>query len=140
MIIVKDDFDNDDGMVIIRGCPCLEESNGETFCLNCLNNELREVFHCDIDRSLIQILIQYNDHNDDVCFNSVYPGDNDIVYCLSQKVPITLKGHSLRASELNAAIDLLRLLTAKQELEICNSCMYMLLTSLVENSITALGS
>ena len=140
LIIVNDDLGDDDGIVIIRGCPCLEESNGEAFCLNGLNNELREVFHCDIDKGLIEILMQYDNHNDDVCFNSVYLGDNDTVYCLSQKVPITLKDHSLRASQLNAAIDILRPLAAKRELEICNSCMYKLLTSLVENGMTALSS
>jgi len=84
--------------------------------------------------------MQYDNHYDDVCFNSVYPGDNESVYCLSQKVPITLKGHSLRTSQLNAAIDILRPLAAKRELEICNNCMYKLLTSLVNNSVTAMGN
>ena len=128
------DFSNEsENVFVLTGCPCYTEIEGESFCNNGSDHELKRVFRCDVDQGLLEIMMDSIPANDGLCFFSLFLGADDMMYCASQKIPINLKGHALNSSLLELALRILQPLIKDRESNCCHECMYKLLTLFHEN-------
>lgn len=118
---------------VIGTCPCLGFVDGVAVCLN--GGSLEEVEHFDIHPDLLGLLSndasEGMDNTLTMCFGCVRVDDDGFVRCASQETRVVIRNHELTSVDLETALETFPKDKYSSDQDICNECLYKVLTSFV---------
>jgi len=117
---------------VIGTCPCLGFVDGVPVCLNGGSLEEVELFniHPDLLESLSNDVTEKTDALP-MCFGCVRVDDDGFVRCASKETQIVIRDHELTFADLEVALENFPKDKYSSDHDICNECLYKVLTSFV---------
>ncbi|MFW9870681.1 MAG: hypothetical protein ACFFEL_13725 [Candidatus Thorarchaeota archaeon] len=121
----------------VNACPSHRVFEDEQLCIN--EDPIRLIVMMNVDKDLIgsEFVSQSfskKENSDNLCFCLIYLNDEEVkFYCLSQKKRIQVSGEEISSEEMIRALEMLVPENTLYQPELCNECLYNVLSS-IKNS------
>ncbi|MFW9982323.1 MAG: hypothetical protein ACFFE3_10465 [Candidatus Thorarchaeota archaeon] len=118
----------------VNACPCHRTFEDEQLCIN--EDPIKLILTMSVDKELIGTefvsqAFSKKENDDNLCFCLIYlDEEDDRFYCLSQNRRILVSGEEVTSDDMKRALEMLVPENTLYEPELCNECLYNVLTSL----------